>query len=93
MEDVQSTKIYFFVCMFQDLATVTYAKLYNIKEIFMMETSTADLYTRFYIPSIQKIVFHLPHVRILGTNHCGNTHLKELKRCIGKQDVLCHCDY
>ena len=43
---------------FQDPYTVTHEKLYTRKEIFMMETSIADLHTSFYIPAIQKITFH-----------------------------------
>ena len=45
------------------------------------------------IPSIQTSTFYLPHVQILGTNHCG-----ELRRTAFKgrelfQDILCHYDY
>ena len=32
----------------------------------MMETKISGFHTSFYIPAIQKLVFHLPHVRILG---------------------------
>ena len=36
-----------------------------------METTISDFHTSFYIPDIQKLAFQLPHVRIIGTNHCG----------------------
>ena len=61
---------------FQDPATVTPTKLYTIKELVMMETYIAGFHTSFYIPAIKNLTFHLPHVRILGTNHCGNHAVK-----------------
>ena len=59
----------------------------------MLETSISDFHTSLYIPEIQKIVFHLPHIRILGTNHCGDNCTEAFKRQISNQDVLCRCDY
>ena len=59
----------------------------------MMEKSIADSHTSFYIPEIQKLSFIRPHVRILGTNHCGNTRHKAFKRRSANQDVLCCSDY
>ena len=38
----------------------------------MTETYINDFHTIFYIPEIQKLEFHLPHVRILGKNHHVN---------------------
>ena len=58
-----------------------------------METSIADFHTSFYIPEIKNIAFHLPHIRIIGTNQCGNTHREALKCRIKKQYVLCCRDY
>ena len=46
----------------------------------------------FYIPKIQKLTFHLPHVRIIGKHHFGNMRQKELKRRSYLQDILCRCD-
>ena len=46
-------------------------KIYTRKELFMMQTTISDFHTSFYIPAIHKLAFHLPHVHILGTNHCG----------------------
>ena len=45
-------------------------KIYTRKELVMTETTIYDFHTSFYIPAIQNLDFHLPHVRILGTNHC-----------------------
>ena len=78
---------------FQDPDNVTPAKLYIREEIIMMETYIADFHTIFYIPEIKKLVFHLPNVLILGTNHCGNTRREAFKSCSAKKYVLCCCDY
>ena len=59
----------------------------------MMETTISDLYTSFYIPDIKNLAFHLSHVRILGTNHCGELRQTAFKRRELFQDVLCCCDY
>ena len=59
----------------------------------MMETTISDFHTSFYIPSIQKLAFHLPHVRILRTNHCGELRRTAFKRRELFQDVLCRRDY
>ena len=59
----------------------------------MMETSISDFHTSFYIPAIQKLAFHLPHVRILGTNHCGEMRRTAFKRRELFQDVICRRDY
>ena len=59
----------------------------------MMETSISDFHKSFYIPAIHKLAFHLPHVRILGTNHCGELQRISFKRRALFQDVLCHRDY
>ena len=50
-------------------------------------------YPSFYIPEIQKLYFHLPHVRIIGTHHCGNTRREAFKRHILFQYVLCNWYY
>ena len=39
------------------------------------------------------MAFHLPHVGILGTNHCGKMRRKAFKRRELSQDILWHCDY
>ena len=59
----------------------------------MMETSIYEFHTSFYIPAIQRLVFHLPHVRILGTNKCGEMRRIAFKRRELFQDVLRRRDY
>ena len=70
-----------------------YTKIYTRKELVTMETTIYDLRTSFYILVIQNLAFHLPHVRILGTNHCGEMRLTAFKRRELLQDILCHRDY
>ena len=48
---------------------------------------------KFYIPAIQKLEFHLPHVRIFGNHYCAKERCGEFK-CQGNlHDVLCRRDY
>ena len=57
------------------------------------ETKISGFRTSFYIPSIKKVDFHLPHLRIIGTNYCGEmqrTAFKWRELCL---DVLCRRDY
>ena len=68
-------------------------KIYTIKELVMMETTIFEFHTRYYIPAIQKLDFHLPHVRILGTNHCGEMRCTAFERRELFQDVICRRDY
>ena len=77
----------------QDTASVKSTKIYIIKELVMMETTISHFHTSFYIPEVQKLAFHIPHVQILGTNHCGESHRTTFKRCESFQDVLCLSDY
>ena len=58
-----------------------------------METTVSYFHTRFYIPAIQNLAFHLPHVRILGTNHCGEMQRTSFKQRELFQDILCRRDY
>ena len=69
---------------FQYLDTTTPAKLYTRKELVMMETSIADFHTNLYIPEIQTLTNHLPHVHIIGTNHYCNTRREAFKFRIAK---------
>ena len=59
----------------------------------MVKTTISDFHTSFYIPAIQKLSFHLPPVRILGTNHCGKMLRTAFKQPECFQDVLCCSDY
>ena len=63
-------------------------KIYTRKELVMTETKISDFYTSFYITSMQSLEFHLPHVPILGTNHCGELRRTTFKHCKLFQDVL-----
>ena len=59
----------------------------------MMETTISGFNTSLYIAAIQKLDFHLPHVRILGTNCCGEMRHTAFKRRELFQDVMCRRDY
>ena len=83
----------FFVCVFKIWLLWQPEKIYTRKELVAMKTSIADFHTSFYIPPIQKLAFHLPHVHVLGNNHCGNTHREAFNCQSSKQDVFCCCDY
>ena len=63
------------MCCFclQDPATVSPGKIYTRKELVMIESSIADFQKNIYIQEIQQLAFHLPHIQILGTNHCDHT--------------------
>ena len=39
------------------------------------------------------MAFHLPHVRILGRNHCDEMQRTAFKRRESFQDVICLCYY
>ena len=59
----------------------------------MMDTTTSNFHTSFYIPAIQKLAFHITHVQILGTNHYGDSLQTEFKHRESFQCVLCCSDY
>ena len=59
----------------------------------MTETTISNFHTSFYIPEVQKLEFHIQHVRILCTNHCGDSHRTVFKRRKSFQDVVCCHDY
>ena len=68
-------------------------KIYTRKELVMMEKTISDFNTSFYMPAFQKLAFHLSHVRILGTNHCGEMQCTSFKRRELFQDDLCRRAY
>ena len=53
--------------------TIVTKKLHTREELVVMESSIVEFRQDFYINAIQKLVFHIPHLRILGMHHCGNT--------------------
>ena len=59
----------------------------------MMETTISEFNTSLFITSIQKLAFHLLHVRILGTNHFVEIRRTDFKRREIFQDVQCRRDY
>ena len=59
----------------------------------MTETKTSDFHTSFYILAVQNFAFHLPHVHILGKNHCGEMQHTALKQRELFQDVIYLRDY
>ena len=58
-----------------------------------MESSIVEIHQYFYIPDINKLAFHLPHVRIIETRHCGNTRQEAFKSHSAFQGVLINSDY
>ena len=58
-----------------------------------METTISNFHTSFYTQEIQKFAFQIPHVQILGTNHCGDSRRIVFKCRKYFEDVLCRCDY
>ena len=58
-----------------------------------MKTTISNFHKSFYIPEIQKLLFHIPHIQILGKNHCGDSRQTAFKRRKSFQNVLCRRDY
>ena len=77
----------------QESSSYKSKNIYTRKELVMMETKKSDFRTSFYIPSIQKFAFNLPHVHILVTNHCCEMQHTAFKRRELSQDVLRRQDY
>ena len=59
----------------------------------MMGTTISGFHTSFYIPALQKLAFHLPHMRIVGEYHCGEMRRTAFKRRELFQNFPCHRDY
>ena len=77
----------------QESSSDEFRKIYTRKELVMMETKFSDFHTSFYVPDIKNPAFHLPHVRIIGTNHCCEMQSTLFKRRESFQDVICCRDY
>ena len=77
----------------KDTASEQSTKIYTRKELAMMETTISNFHTSLYIPEIQKLAFLIPHVQILGMNHCGDYRRTKFKRRESFQDVLCRRAY
>ena len=53
-------------------------KIHTRKYIVITKITISDFHTSFYIPAIQNLDFHLPHVRILGTKYCDAQPLNDV---------------
>ena len=76
-----------------DISTVTLGKIYIPKELLLLKTLISYFSQKNYIPSIQKLAFNFPCVRILGAYHRGKERHEEFKCWIKEHDVLCQRDY
>ena len=54
-----------------------------------METTISNFHTIFNIPAIQNLEFHITHIQILGTDHCGDSRQTAFKGHKLFPDVLC----
>ena len=77
----------------QESSSDNSTKIYTRKELVMTETTISDFHTSLYIQDIQKLAFRLPHVRILGTNHCGEMQRTAFKERELFQYVICCRDF
>ena len=73
---------------YTDISYVTTGKVYTRKELVLIETSILKFHNKYYITSIKKLAFHLPHVRILGMHHFGKYFREAFKRRSRQYDVL-----
>ena len=53
------------------LSSVTPGKLYMQKTVVLLENLISEFHNKSYTPSIQKLGFYFPPVRILRTHHGG----------------------
>ena len=59
----------------------------------LLETSITEFHENIYIPYIQKMTFHFPHVHILGTHNCGKECCNTFKRQSNLYYILCRQGY
>ena len=64
-----------------DSASKKSTKIYTRKELVAMETTISNFHQSLYISAIQKLAFQITRVKILGTNHSGESHRTSFKRC------------
>ena len=62
-------------------------RLHTKKEIVLLEETITSFHQNYYMPSIEKLAYHLAHVRILGSNHVGLTRKQALMRRGQKKDI------
>ena len=58
-----------------------------------METPISKFHERFYIPAMKNLAYHLPYLRIFGTNHCGKETQREFHNRDSYEYVKHQCDY
>ena len=92
MVELHRKKENMYMCKQETLSDKS-TKVHTRKELVMMERTISDFHTRFYIPAMHKLAFHLPHVQILGTNNCGEMQRTAFKQRELFQDVLRFRDY
>ena len=76
-------------CVNDNRHQINLQNIYTRKELVMMEKCFSRFNIRYYILDIQKLAFHLPHVRILNINHCGEMRHNAFKRRELSQYFLC----
>ena len=54
--------------------------VYKRKELVLYRTSISKFHQEYYKPTIDKLAYHLAHVKILGTYHTGLTRREALLR-------------
>ena len=64
------------------------------KKCFVLHEEVTDFfYEMFYITTIEKLSFHLAHVRILGSTECGNTRNDCFRANTSKNNIKFKKDY
>ena len=59
----------------------------------LMNTSIKEFHEEHYRPAIRKLAHHLPHVKILGSNHCAKIRQEAMKRRSKFRDAIARRDY
>ena len=68
-------------------------KIYTRKELLMMDTTISDFIPDTIFHPSKSWLFNLPHVCILGINHCDEMRRTAFKRRKLLQDFSCCRDY
>ena len=67
--------------------------IYKRTELVLCNTSITKFHEEFYKPTIEKLAYHLAHVKILGTYHIGLTRREALLRRQDKKDIKTRRDF
>ena len=57
-----------------NLENVEKGKVTKQKILVLKSCRILDFHSEYYIVEIEKLNFHLPHVNIIGNNHCSGKH-------------------